>query len=882
MHLETPIATRISRTVVAAVAIGISLSIGIFLVSDFRQAIKAEKQRYQSAAYAFAAAASDAVAAGNPRDIFEVLRGVRELTDVVYVAARDVQGKVLAEMGTGARIVSTRSGMFDSVLSTSVEVEAEVRQAGQVIGSITMQAEVKGLQERYLTAFLQSAAIGLILVALTAMFARLQVSRLVRPLRSLAEEFLDIGQRSDLTRRLEKERNDEVGILIDAFNDMFGHIDDRDRQLKRHRETLEETVEQRTSELRLAKDEADAANEAKSTFLATMSHEIRTPMNGMMVMAEMLAAAPLSPRHQRYAEIVTRSGKNLLHIMNDILDFSKIESGKIELESIEFSLDAVIEDVACLFAERAREKSLSLSVYVGPQVPTRVVGDPVRLTQIVSNLVNNGLKFTQTGGVTISLEMGSEPQNIRLAVQDTGIGIGPEQVGRIFTRFSQADASITRKFGGTGLGLSISKQLTELMGGSIAVESAIGSGSRFLVSLPLEAVGVAEAFVASRPVTVLLRDGDAISRDAVTRALTDRGVSVVENAPAPDAIMLRAGEDLSDISGRVEAPIIFVRSFAATTSPLPDGRSPALDLSLPLSRDMFDRLCRALEQKDLNGLQAGPEDSARPGAPDLQHLRVLAVDDVAVNREVLGEALRTFNIDCDLAESGAEAVDAVTRKSYDIIFMDCSMPDMDGFEATRKIRLVESDLDRRACPIVALTGHVMGRDGAQWKAAGMSGYLAKPFNMAQLMQVFRECQVLDEAAGSTRTPATAYSGSHADPLLSPDSLEMFATIHAATGTDVRRKVFALFRANAFSAYETAAAEVRSGGESATRLIHALKSNCSSAGAARATALCQLIETTLSAGENPKDDLLDSLGQVLQETLDAMGGLELQSGEVQTA
>ncbi|TDK31712.1 response regulator [Rhizobium deserti] len=882
MHLETPIATRISRTVVAAVGIGISLSIGIFLASDFRQAIKAEKQRYQSAAYAFAAAASDAVAAGNTRDMFEVLRGVRELTDIVYVAARDAQGTVLAEMGTGARIVSARSGMFDSILSTTVEVEAEVRKAGQVIGSISMQAEVKGLQERYLTAFLQSAAIGAVLVALTAMFAKLQVSRLVRPLRSLAEEFLDIGQRSDLTRRLEKQRDDEVGVLVDAFNDMFGHIDDRDRQLKRHRETLEETVEQRTLELRLAKDEADAANQAKSAFLATMSHEIRTPMNGMMVMAEMLAAAPLAPRHQRYAQIVTRSGKNLLHIMNDILDFSKIESGKIELESIEFSLDAVIEDVACLFAERAREKNLSLAVYVGPRVPVRVVGDPVRLTQIVSNLVNNGLKFTETGGVTISVEMEQISGNIDITVQDTGIGIGPEHVGRIFTRFSQADATITRKFGGTGLGLSISKQLTELMGGSIMVESTIGSGSKFIVSVALEAVGVADGFAVSRPVTVLLRDGDAVSRHALTRALTDRGVSVADNAPTPDAIMLRAGEDLSDISGRIEAPIILVRSFAATTSPLPDGQSPVLDLSLPLSRKMFDKLCRALEQKNLKGLQAGPENSERTGAPDLQHLKVLAVDDVAVNREVLSEALRTFNIDCDLAESGAEAVDAATKKNYDIIFMDCSMPDMDGFEATRNIRVIESELDRQPCPIVALTGHVMGREGAQWKAAGMSGYLAKPFNMAQLIQVFQECRVLVEDGGSTETCTTTGSALEADPLLSSDSLEMFANIYAATGTDVRGKVFALFRSNAIGAYETAAAEVRSDGESATRLIHALKSNCSSAGAARATALCQVIETALSAGDSVKEDLLNGLGQVLRETLEAMDQMEGHAGEAQSA
>jgi two-component system sensor histidine kinase BarA len=868
MPRNTPISTRISRIVTVGVATGISVSVGIFLVSDFRQAMKSETARYQSAAYAFAAASSDGVAERDPRKVLEVIRGVRNLPDVAYIAALEPNGNVVAEIGTGARLVGSPS-WWQPLVSTTIEVLAEVRKGGTTIGSIALRANAQGLSERYRYAILYAALLGAMLVAVTSAMAKLQVGRVIKPLRDLSSEFVDIGRRSDLTRRLTKERDDEVGVLVDAFNEMFSHIDDRDRLLQKHRETLEETVDQRTAELRLAKDEADAANAAKSNFLATMSHEIRTPMNGMMVMAEMLAAAPLSPKHLRYAEIISRSGKNLVHIINDILDISKIESGKIELEQIEFSVDAVVEDVVCLFAERAREKGLSLGVYISPEVPVKFVGDPVRLMQVISNLVNNGLKFTETGGVAITVELFAGGDQVVISVEDSGTGISAEQIDRIFTRFSQADVTITRKFGGTGLGLSISKQLTELMGGTIRVESAIGQGSCFVVSVPLAVAELAKRFIVRRPVAVTLYDDDVLSRRAIARSLEARGVIVMDEVSGScEAVIIRAGTALPHLNTSLGVPLVLLRPFAATSSTMPAGIQPVAEIPLPLSRTAFDLLCAAMEDGNLATLVLASSRESVQIPTDLRRLKVLAVDDVAVNREVLAEALRTFNIECDLAESGLEAIAQIRAKAYDVIFMDCSMPDMDGFEASRKIRDLELEAARPSALIVALTGQVIAGDGGDWKDAGMNAYLPKPFNIAQLNDVFQD---LDVVANTNSLPTVLPEAN--EPLLSPETLAMFETIRTSTGTDVQSKVFAMFRDSALQAYSLAADEIAAGGGDAKRLIHALKSNCSSSGAARATSQCQAIETALALGQLPADGDLDELKGSLIATIGAMVELE---------
>lgn len=504
---------------------------------------------------------------------------------------------------------------------------------GDRVGAILIikdMREISASIARYL-------AIAGAIIALSGMLAIYLASRLQtvvsRPVANMMETMTRVSATSDYSMRAVKLGNDELGRLVDGFNEMLRRI------------------EEATSALEDAKSQAEAANRAKSLFLANMSHEVRTPLNGVVGILKLMQTTPLDEQQLRYVDTAILASDTLLSVINDILDFSKIEAGRLELESIDFSLRDLVERLAQMFAGRASQKGIELLVSVHSDLPAHVRGDPNRLAQVLINLVGNAIKFTDTGNVEVRtfLEAGG-PENVtvRFTVLDTGIGISEEQKTRLFQAFSQGDASTTRRFGGTGLGLAICKDIVDLMGGSIGVESAPGEGSTFWFTVKL----------------------------GVREDVTDPW----ESGPN-EALPAMAGSD-----------------------PGPEGGRPA-------------------------ELPRGVEAPARRG-------RILLAEDNDINQLLALEILRIAGHECDCVGNGREAVAAFRAGHYDLVLMDCQMPEMDGYEATRAIRAWESahspETQSRRTPIIALTAYALSGDRKACLEAGMDDYLSKPLDPAVL------------------------------------------------------------------------------------------------------------------------------------------------------
>ena len=789
---ENPIAARLLGLIIISSSIITLIAILLQLHSNFNDDIAALEKRLDQVRISTLASITKSLWGFDQEQLNIQINSVLAVDDVVQVKVvwhdwnNTEQTLVASNYNYDPKDLENKRSQF--LVRSYPLVYEDVSTPEQQLGTLTITASLSSIYDKlWERAFFIALVQGTKTLVIALFIVWLVHALLTRHIKTIANYARNLNLET-LTKPLKLKRlkvnsaSDELDNVVNAINHMRETLLD-DIEQRHAIETALLTEKEEKMETRRQKNAAEDASRAKSQFLATMSHEIRTPMNGVIGMLEMLRDTPLDDNQKHYIDVIHRSGETLLSIINDILDYSKIEAGKMRLEETTFELDELVENCVQLFGATANKRQIELFGGLEPGVPRWLRGDPTRLRQIIINLLGNAFKFTSEGFVSLRVQLVDEPADhkatLRFVVQDSGIGLDTSSTTNLFDSFNQADASTTRKYGGTGLGLAICKSLAELMEGEIGVESVKGHGATFWFTARMHIEAVCDwnssrnqakydALIAKK---LLLVETSRTLSDFLTHHCVAWGV-FVEAAPSAKSALaqikhaMHSGEPYDFVGFDFSLPDANGFDFAQWVRDIPELNE--LPLFMFSAGDVYhDQLhirrlgihsilrkpisIKLLHQElvALLGHEAAPVVAVERKIPEPEkfaHLNVLVAEDNPVNRMVIKGLLGKLGIVPVFAENGLEALDAVktARERFNLILMDCEMPEMDGFEATQSIRDYERREGISATPIIALTAHALQEHREAVFASGMNYYLSKPITFETLYGAFESIGVISQ------------------------------------------------------------------------------------------------------------------------------------------